>query len=349
VPFSAATPSAIGAQTPPTGSTNGECNDASVDCSAACSQGAFDSDADGTPDCTDGCADDPAKVEPGSCGCGHPEIDRDVDGASDCVDACPDDPLKISAGACGCGATEPAQLEAAAIYCLKSLLRHRYSFAGADAIATDSVSAANGTFSDSNFAMQSGGAALLMSNALSVAQRGPRGGYVALPAAVLHELSDATFEVWLEWQAPSGVAPWQRIMDFGTQRNNAGGSYLCLMPLADDGKMRAAFSLNGLDAAVSIVGAMPLVRDQIQHVALVVEHTRSMLRLYVEGVEQGSVRMPGTLADLAADKLWLGRSLFAADPGFDGRILEFRVYSAALTEAALQASLQAGPDYDFRP
>jgi hypothetical protein len=77
------------------------------------------------------------------------------------------------------------------------------------------------------------------------------------------------------------------------------------------------------------------------------EHARSMLRLYVEGVEQGAIRVPDTLAELDADKRWLGRSLTTVDPGFDGRILELRVYSAALTEPQLQASLRAGPDYDF--
>lgn len=34
-----------------------------------------DSDGDGTVDCLDGCPDDPAKIDPGSCGCGNLETD----------------------------------------------------------------------------------------------------------------------------------------------------------------------------------------------------------------------------------------------------------------------------------
>ena len=41
---------------------------------------------------------------------------------------------------------------------------------------------------------------------------------------------------------------------------------------------------------------------------------------------------------------WLGRSQFAADEGFTGSFLEFRIYSVALTAAQIQASYDAGPD-----
>jgi arabinan endo-1,5-alpha-L-arabinosidase len=232
---------------------------------------------------------------------------------------------------------------------VKSQLRHRYSFAGSDATAIDSKSGANGTLSDPSQAMQRDGAAILVGNAVPTTVGGARGGFVTLPPAILSELEDATFEVWLTWEPAIGAAPGQRVLDFGTQRNNLGEHFLYLTPLADDGNMRAVYSLKGQSASVSIPSAKPLSRNIVHHVALVVEHTRSMLRLYVEGAEQGAIRLPGTLADLTAEKLWLGRSLSALDPGFDGRILEFRVYNVALTETQLRASLQAGPDYAFLP
>ena len=37
----------------------------------------------------DHCPDDPAKLEPGTCGCGVADVDTDTDGALDCVDPCP--------------------------------------------------------------------------------------------------------------------------------------------------------------------------------------------------------------------------------------------------------------------
>jgi hypothetical protein len=240
------------------------------------------------------------------------------------------------------------QLLAAAIYCVKSQLRHRYSFTGVDSVALDSAAGANGTLSDTSRAMQRDGAAVLVGGRLPTTIGGPLGGYVALPPSVLSGLDDATFEIWFSWDATNSL-PGQRVFDFGAQRNNLAERFLYLTPHSEEGDMRAVYSLHGQDAAVSIPGAMPPPRAAVQHVAVVIEHARSMLRLYVEGVEQGSIRLPGTLADLDADKLWLGRSLTAVDPAFDGRILELRVYSAALTEPQLQASLRAGPDYDFAP
>jgi uncharacterized protein len=44
---------------------------------------------------------------------------------------------------------------------------------------------------------------------------------------------------------------------------------------------------------------------------------------------------------------WLGRSQYTGDPPFQGRILDFRIYSSALTPTLLQASLNAGPDADW--
>jgi hypothetical protein len=41
---------------------------------------------------------------------------------------------------------------------------------------------------------------------------------------------------------------------------------------------------------------------------------------------------------------WLGRSQFTPDPGFAGTYDEFRIYSAALTDAQIAASFAKGPD-----
>ncbi len=65
-----------------------------------------DTDNDGVDDSMDACPNDPAKINPGSCGCGQSELDSDQDGTPDCKDECPNDSNKITAGDCGCGEEE---------------------------------------------------------------------------------------------------------------------------------------------------------------------------------------------------------------------------------------------------
>jgi hypothetical protein len=54
----------------------------------------------------DHCPDDPAKIDPGTCGCGEMDTDTDEDGIADCIDGCPQDPEKITPGSNGCGNKE---------------------------------------------------------------------------------------------------------------------------------------------------------------------------------------------------------------------------------------------------
>ncbi|MFQ5502525.1 MAG: dockerin type I domain-containing protein, partial [Phycisphaerae bacterium] len=54
---------------------------------------AADTDGDGIIDSCDGCPNDPAKLDPGTCGCGAVDtIDTDGDGVVDCLDNCPNMP-----------------------------------------------------------------------------------------------------------------------------------------------------------------------------------------------------------------------------------------------------------------
>jgi len=71
-----------------------------------------DTDMDGTDDCLDGCPNDPAKIDPGTCGCGVSDTaDMDGDLTVDCLDDCPNDPAKIDPGICGCGVSDSADMD----------------------------------------------------------------------------------------------------------------------------------------------------------------------------------------------------------------------------------------------
>ena len=88
----------------------------------------------------------------------------------------------------------------------------------------------------------------------------------------------------------------------------------------------------------------PCLRLTWKHVAIVLGSGQS--HLYVDGA---LVTNTSTItlrpADLGTiDYAFLGKSQFGADPYFDGKIDEFRVYNRALSAAEIQALYQfAGP------
>jgi hypothetical protein len=313
-----------------------------------CGQADTDTDGDGTVDCLDGCPHDPLKTSVGACGCAAVDNDRDSDGTADCVDACADDAKKTSPGACGCGAAEAADARAGGLYCAKALLLHRYSFDASGTTAIDSISGADASIVGGARASQAAGALALSGD---YGSGYANEAYVNLPGSVWQGLTSATFEIWFNWQGVGrvGASAWQRLFDFGTQVNGVAHRYLYVTPEGRGG-VRVAFSLNGNGAdEVSFVTMQPATQNVPQHVAVVVDQAASSLSLYVNGTAQGSLRLPGTLADIAPANLWLGRSNFSGDPAFYGSLLEFRIYGTALTSTQVQSSAAVGPDYAFLP
>ena len=313
--------------------------------SCGCGTPDTDSDRDGTPDCKDACPQDAKKTSVGMCGCGKPDTDVDEDGTADCIDACPRDLRKTSPGICGCGETELDDPTSGELGCIARRLLHRYSFDGTDDVARDSIGSASGMIVGAAAGSQSGGSVLLTGD-IGLGYMGEP--HVNLPISAWPNMASATFEAWVTWDgaAASGDAPWQRVFDFGDQLSGQGHTYLSLTP-SGTGGVRAEFTVNGVPYRAQIVSAEPLPLHVMKHVAVVVDGDTSTMALYVAGEPQGSVKLPAKLTQVKPVNLWLGRSNFDRDPNFFGSLHEFRIYSGALTDAEVQASYQAGPDYRF--
>jgi hypothetical protein len=239
-------------------------------------------------------------------------------------------------------------------------LVHRYSFDGTGTTALDSIGGAHGTIV---------GASLTGSGALTlVGVIGDQAQYVALPNGLLRELHDATFEAWINWAgsaAHDGTrAPWQRIFDFGEGITGIPGeqasgedarSYLFLTPQSqprsatEDAFTRVAYQVPHDPQSVTletVVNTSPLPIDVDTHVGVVIDAGAHLMSLFVNGaiVDDTALAQDDPLSYVYDINNWLGRSQFAADVGFSGSFLEFRIYSVALTAAQLQASHDAGPD-----
>ncbi len=157
-------------------------------------------------------------------------------------------------------------------------------------------------------------------------------GHLALPTGVLKDLGDFTIAIWVYCNAE---ATHTRIFDFGSSDI----AYMALEPRDNQGRMR--FMVTGThfrgEQVITASGALPTGR----WVHLAVTLNGRIGTLYVDG----SVAGTNTEIDLAPFQLgattqnWLGRSQYAVDPFFNGRMQDLRVYSGALDAQQIAALL----------
>ncbi len=249
-------------------------------------------------------------------------------------DLCPDDPDKIAPGKCGCGTPDVDSVKGASCVALQSSIVHRYSFEGD---AKDSIGSAHGTLM---------GGATVSGGALNLAG-GSSGQYLDLPNALISTLTSVTIEAYVTWTGAAG-GDWQRIFDFGSSNmaegmQGTGAKYLFLSAR----KLRACYTNASPSAEIFTDSATPLTADPTQ-LAVVVNATAHNLTLYLDGTAVGSsVSLNEPLSAINDVNNWLGRSQFAPDDYFAGKISEFRIYSAPLTGPELKTSKQMGENTTY--
>jgi hypothetical protein len=150
-------------------------------------------------------------------------------------------------------------------------------------------------------------------------------GHLALPAGVLSSLGDFTIALWVYWNTAVTNA---RVFDFGSSDI----AYFALLPRDGGGSIRFTVTGTTWFGEQSIVtNALPTGRWV--HLAVTLSGTTGTL--YVDGGVAGSSNTialaPWQLGDTTQN--WLGRSQYAADPYFNGRMQDLRIYSGALSAA----------------
>jgi hypothetical protein len=155
-------------------------------------------------------------------------------------------------------------------------------------------------------------------------------GYVSLPANIMTDVGDFSIAAWVY----IGTAKtWGRVFDFGSGT----GHYMMLAARNGSGLARFAITVNGGSGELGINSAAALPIGQWVHVAVTL--SGSVGTLYVNGAVAGSnsamflapFRLQGT------GQNWIGRSQYASDPYFSGKIDDFRIYRGALSAANVTA------------
>mgnify|MGYP003881377117 FL=1 len=153
------------------------------------------------------------------------------------------------------------------------------------------------------------------------------GAYVALPPNLLTDVSDCTLSAWVFWNASQ---TWARIFDFGSGT----GHYLMLTPRNSAGVARFAITVNGHgDQIIDGTAALPI--GQWVHVAVTLSGSTGALYVNGAAVATNTAMFLAPVRSGGTTQNWLGKSQYAADPGFNGLIDDFRIHRGALSGAQI--------------
>ncbi|SFG25652.1 Alginate lyase [Duganella sp. CF458] len=153
--------------------------------------------------------------------------------------------------------------------------------------------------------------------------------YVALPAKLMDGVADFTIAVRVFWD---GGRNWARIFDFGSGTTH----YMFLTPQAAGAGLRFSISLaNGWgDQSLS---SAPLPSGQWVHVAVTLSGSTGTLYVNGSAVATNSQMTHAPFRMRSTTQNWIGRSQYSADPYFNGKIDDFRIYNGALSAAEVAA------------
>ncbi len=157
--------------------------------------------------------------------------------------------------------------------------------------------------------------------------------YVELPiGSLISSLTSSTFATWVDFSNEGGG--WQRIFDFGT------GTIvnMFLTPrMGTDGSMRFAITIDTFNDEDQTTAPVTLPSGWHQ-VVLTMNADENVHSLYLDGelaARNTTARhTPSTLGE--TNQNWLGRSQYAADGYFDGRLDDFRIYDRVLTPKQIE-------------
>jgi hypothetical protein len=148
--------------------------------------------------------------------------------------------------------------------------------------------------------------------------------HLVLPEGVASG-EEITLATWVMW---NGGANWQRIFDFG----NGTGSYLFLTPKSGSNTLRFVILHNGTEG---VLETSALATGSWAHVAVTLGGGTG--KLYLNGTLADTENIALKPSDIKPTLNYLGRSMYAADPYFSGRLDDFNVFHRALSATEIDA------------
>jgi len=151
--------------------------------------------------------------------------------------------------------------------------------------------------------------------------------YVSLPiGSVIGSLRNCTIAVWVNWD---GGNVWQRIWDFGSSET----VNMFLTPKnGDDNRLRFVITTSGRTGEER-TDASTALSSGWHHVVVTIDADNTTHTLYVDGTQVGQntsgSHEPDDLGSTTHN--YLARSQYSADPYFNGRLDDVRIYNVTLS------------------
>ncbi len=148
--------------------------------------------------------------------------------------------------------------------------------------------------------------------------------YVSLPSDVVNS-SAITISALVNW---NGGNNWQRIFDFGSGT----ASYMFLTPQSGYNTMRFAITNSG-GSGEQILDTDPLPTGQWTQVAVTISGDTGILYENGKPIVAGQISLnPSQISETLN---YIGKSQYAGDPLFSGKIADFRIYNYALSQSQM--------------
>lgn len=157
--------------------------------------------------------------------------------------------------------------------------------------------------------------------------------YGLLPNAVATQ-DEMTIAMWVRWGTKSN---WQRIFDFGSGEDN----YMFFTP-SNSKEMRFVMK-NGGEEEILTTGKN-FIASAWHHLAITIkpiENGKVQAIIYIDGVNSAESNDFTILpSDIKPALCYIGRSQFNADPLFNGRLDDIRIYNYALNADEIAAMME---------
>ncbi len=147
--------------------------------------------------------------------------------------------------------------------------------------------------------------------------------YLTLPYNLTQTMADFTFAAWVFWE---GGQPWQRIFDLGRDGTHS----MILTPQKAGGGWRFNIQNGAILETIEIPSTRAFPINQWVHVAVTLQGDTGII--YFNGTEAGRGTITINPNQIYGEQNWLGKSQYANDPYFNGRLDEVAIYGAALNE-----------------